>query len=40
MTVRVTLLLLIIGAALFLFTGPGGALSMGQKLGEQVGGHK
>ena len=36
MTVRLTLLLLIIGAALFLFTGPGGVLPLGQESGGAV----
>jgi hypothetical protein len=30
MTVRLTIVLLIIGVALFIFTGPGGALPLGQ----------
>jgi hypothetical protein len=34
MTVRLTLLLLIIGVALFLFTGPGGALPSGRHFGD------
>jgi hypothetical protein len=36
MTVRLTLLLLIIGVALFLFTGPGGALPLGSERGDPV----
>jgi hypothetical protein len=36
MTVRLTLLLLIVGAALFLFTGPGGVLPVGPGPGEPV----
>lgn len=36
MTVRVTLLLLIIGAALFIFTSPGGAFPFGQEPGDHV----
>lgn len=38
MTVRLTLLLLIVGIALFLFTGPGGVLPSGQ--GDSVEHHK
>ena len=36
MTVRLTLLLLIIGVALFLFKGPGGVLPSGQEFGGDV----
>jgi hypothetical protein len=36
MTVRLTLLLLIIGVALFLFTGSGGANRVGQERGDAV----
>lgn len=40
MTVRVTLLLLLIGVALFLFTDPGGAFHSGQGFGDHAGRHK
>lgn len=36
MTVRLTLLLLIVGVALFLFTGPGGVLPSGPQPGAAV----
>jgi hypothetical protein len=36
MNVRLTLLLLIIGVALFLFTGPGGVLPLGPEFGGAV----
>ena len=40
MTVRLTLLLLIVGAALFLFTGPGGVLTVRTGPGAPVEGLK
>jgi hypothetical protein len=39
-TVRLTLLLLVVGLALFLFVGPGGVLPLGRELGGGVERHE